>query len=161
MCTSPGLCWTCPLSLTCTPPEFTQPHAQVDKVSGKATHPPTSYVTHRRLSSWVGDAHNPLAAPRPILREIHKRWCPTSADYFRATTGALRYCDVSEDVNAHTFGCVHPLVRNLGMPDSDVQEELAALAIMASESRICYRGVQTRTLRRTVHRREFTMSMAL
>lgn len=47
------------------------------------------------------------------------------------------------------------------MPDSDVQEVLAAVAIMASKSRICYRGVETRTLRRTEHRREFTMSMAL
>jgi uncharacterized protein (DUF2384 family) len=47
------------------------------------------------------------------------------------------------------------------MPDSDVREELAAVAIMPSESWICYRGVETRTLRRTVHRRDFTMSMVL
>jgi len=76
----PGLRRTCPLSMTCTPPEFTQPHAQVYKAGGKATHPLTSYVTHRRVSSWVGDAHNPLAAPRPTLRDIHKRWCLTTAD---------------------------------------------------------------------------------
>lgn len=47
------------------------------------------------------------------------------------------------------------------MSDSDIRGEMAVLAFMRSKSRIYYSGVETRTPRRTVHRGDFTMSVAL
>jgi len=153
----PGFRRTCSLSLTCKPPEFTQPHAQVYKVGGNATHPLTSYVTQRRVrvSSWVGDAHNPLVAPRPTLIEIHKRWCLASAGPLLALCGPLTRAKmwVLTPSGASTSWWGTSVCR--------LRCSKGGLAIMASVSRVCYRGVETRTLRRTVHRRDFTMSMAL